>query len=778
LSAPERHLRRLAFGLERMGLVALLHPIAVGVVIVVLAVAAAFGVQRIQVDDSLSQLFRSNTPAFKQYEEVTKNFPSSEFDVLVVVEGDSLLQRDSLDKLRTLVTDLQLIEGTRGIISIFSAREPPEAGHIPPPLFPDTLPEGPAYDAFIQKVKANEILRGKLLADDGKLTLVVLSLEPKVVRTNELGRVVAEIRSAMRDDLAGTGLNSELSGVPVMQLAIRNAVERDRLLYNTIGFAGGCLIAILFFRRVSFMIIAAAPPLLAILLALGALGWLNFQLNMFLNVMTPLIMVISFSDSMQLTFAARDRILAGDSKREALRTALFVVGPACVLTHATAALSFVALTFSDSDLIRAFGLAGLIATIIAMLSVLICLPLLGILLLRKEAAFVARVRGADVAVDALRKFCGWIATRMVHRPGFYSLLSLLVVAGLGIVYASLEPRYQLADQVPNNQHAVEANKKLDAELTGASPIDILIEFPKNQSLYSPETLATIAAVHDTVAAQQGIGNVWSVETLRKWLAEKMGSHDVATLKQYVNLLPEYLTRRFISADQKAVVVEGRVPDVDSSRLLPIVDALDKSLDTVRAEHKGYEIAVTGLAVIAARNSSRMIEKLNHGLTVEIIFVAAFIGAAFRSPLVMFAAIMPAIFPVFASGALLLVSGLGLQFASVVALTVSFGLGLSATIHFLNRLRLEHRPEENPAIGVERATILVGPAVILTSIVLACGLAVTVFSNLPSLQLFGWLSAFAMLMALVADLLILRPTIMLLYRWSSRRHKSGTGQLGS
>jgi hypothetical protein len=34
---------------------------------------------------------------------------------------------------------------------------------------------------------------------------------------------------------------------------------------------------------------------------------------------------------------------------------------------------------------------------------------------------------------------------------------------------------------------------------------------------------------------------------------------------------------------------------------------------------------------------------------------------------------------------------------------------------------------------------------------------TVFSSLPSLRLFGWLSAFAMISALVADLLILRPT---------------------
>jgi uncharacterized protein len=53
------------------------------------------------------------------------------------------------------------------------------------------------------------------------------------------------------------------------------------------------------------------------------------------------------------------------------------------------------------------------------------------------------------------------------------------------------------------------------------------------------------------------------------------------------------------------------------------------------------------------------------------------------------------------------------------------------------------------------------------VVLACGLAVTVFSDLPSLRLFGWLSAFAMITALVADLLILRPTAMFLLRLSRR-----------
>jgi predicted RND superfamily exporter protein len=136
---------------------------------------------------------------------------------------------------------------------------------------------------------------------------------------------------------------------------------------------------------------------------------------------------------------------------------------------------------------------------------------------------------------------------------------------------------------------------------------------------------------------------------------------------------------------------------------------------------------------------------------------------------MLASVLPGIFPVVAAGALLRALGDGLQFYSVVALTVSFGLGLSATIQFLNRFMRENDPERDPAIAVKRATELVGPALILTSIVLACGLAALTFSSLPSLRLFGWLSAFAMLAALVADLLILRPAITFLTRLTQNAH---------
>lgn len=761
----------IAFGLERLGLIAIRAPVLSCVILFAMVIGAVFGIERIKIDDSLSQLFRSNTKEYRQYEEVTKRFPSTEFDVLVVVEGKTLLKRDNLEKIRDLVTDLQLVDGTRGLISLFSARQAPAPGKLPAALFPSDLPQGADYDKFIETVKTNEIIRGKLLSEDGTLALIVLSLEPSIVGNNKLKTTVGEIRKVMAEDLADTGLSKELSGVPVMQLEIRNAVERDGLIYNVAGILAGCLIAILFFRKVSFMIVAAFPPLLAILLSLGILGWAGFSLNMFLNVMTPLIMVISFSDSMQLTFAARDRLLAGEDRFSAFRNAVLVVGPACVLTHATAGISFLALQFSDSDLIRTFGEAGLAATIIALLAVLSLVPVFGVLLVRNEQVFAAKFQSADAGVNALRAFCYWIAVRMVGRPGLFSLIAVIFVGGLAVIYANLEPRYRLADQVPDKQQAVAASGRLDAKLTGANPIDVLIEFPKGASLYAPETLQTIADVHSMVETQAGVGNVWSLETLRRWLAEKAGSSDVATLKEYVSVIPEHLVRRFISADQDAVVVSGRVPDLDSSAILPVIEKLDGALDAVRKKHPGYEVAVTGLSAIAARNSANMIDKLNRGLTIEFVLVAVFIGLAFRSWVVMFACILPGIFPVVLSGTVLWALGEGLQFASVVALTVSFGLGLSATIHFLNRLRLETTPDVDPAFAVERATVLVGPALILTTVVLACGLVVTVFSDLPSLRLFGWLSAFAMVAALVADLFILRPTAMWLINMSQRLRRT-------
>ena len=54
---------KIALGIERIGLISLRYPIAVAIVAILLSVTAAIGITRLKIDDSLSQLFRSDSAA-------------------------------------------------------------------------------------------------------------------------------------------------------------------------------------------------------------------------------------------------------------------------------------------------------------------------------------------------------------------------------------------------------------------------------------------------------------------------------------------------------------------------------------------------------------------------------------------------------------------------------------------------------------------------------------------------------------------------------------------
>jgi uncharacterized protein len=755
-----------SLGLEKLGLLGVRSPWLASLLILLISIAAAAGLMRLRVDDSLSELFRTNTDEFRIYEQVDKRFPSSEYDVLVVVEGKGLLSREGLTAFGNATSELQLADGVQGLVSMLSARAKPDASGYAPPVVPGDLPEGAAFDSVVAALKSNDIVKGKFLSDDGELALIVLSLDRAAVAELSAKTVITGIEDVAKKELAPAGLSVKLAGAPVMQLEIRNAVERDQLLYNGLGLLFGAIIAAIFFKRVSLMLVAALPPVIAVLWSLGLLGWLDFKLNLFLNVMTPLIMVMGFADSMQMVSAIRIRLREGDTKFEAVQFAVKVVGPACLLAHAATLLSFLALLFSESGLIRTFGQAGALATCISFVAVMIVLPLLAVALIRNEAKLARDRSSADGMMDALGGFVGVVVDRVTRHPVFYTLLGVGLFALFSFAHLQLEPRYRLADQVPDREQAVDASGRIDSKLTGANPFHVMVRWKDGSSLYAPETLTVIEATHTALEKSAGLGNVWSLESLRRWLREN-GDDSVETVKKYVGLLPEHLVRRFIAKEGDTILVTGRLPDIDASQILPLVEKVDRSLDDVRKQYPAYEISVTGLPALAARNSNRMIGQLNESIPLCVLVAAILLALAFRSPFVGIISLLPGLFPVVAAGTYLYLTDGGLEFSSVVALLIVFGLGVDALIHFLNRLRIEEHAGEAPEAAIRRARVLVGPAIILTTIVLAFGLGVTVFSDLPTLRTFGLVCGITLLASLIADLVFLPATILVYRRYISR-----------
>lgn len=768
---PQERTFAVFLGLDRLGLVALRAPLVSAAVIFAISIVALLGLLRLKVDDSLSELFRTDTPEFRQYEEIDRRFPSSEYDVLVVVSGERLLTREGLEAFKSAVIELQLADGVGGLVSMLSARATPDQSGYAPPIVPDTMPEGDAFSAMIQALKTNDIVSGKFLSDDGQLALIVISLDREMVAERGAASVIGTIRKTAEQELSSVGLAVQLTGAPVMQLEIRNAVERDRLVYNGLGFLLGGAVAYLYFRRMSLTLIAVLGPSIAILWTLGVLGWLDWRLNLFVNVLTPLILVSGFSDSMHLVFAIRRDVMAGVDRITAATRAVKEIAPACLLTAMNAGLALVSFSWAESALIRTFGQAALMAVAISYIAVAVVVPTFAALLIRKETAPLSadeeeEAEKAGLLGATVRGIVGMV----VANPWPFLIAGLVAVGTTGLAYRQLEPAYRLADQVPDKEQALAATGQLDQKLTGANPVHVMIQWTGAATLYDPATIKVIAASHEVLEKTAGLGNVWSIESLRRWL-EAAGDGRIETVKRYVGVMPEHLVRRFIAEDEHAVLVTGRLPDVDASRILPVVEKIDRALDPVRKANPGYEISVTGLPAIAARNSAKLIGELNWGLVGDMFVIFIFLGIVLRSLVASVASVLPSVFPIYATGALLYVLGEGLQFASIIAITVAFALAIDSTIHFLNRFRIEEERlggvpgSEIPALMATADKI--GPAVTLTTLVLALGLGVTILSDLPSLRLFGRLAAVCLLSSLVAQLFILPATIALWRRYVPR-----------
>lgn len=763
------------FGLERLGLVGLRAPKVTAALVLLLTLLAAVGVSRLKVDDSLSELFRTDTREFRQYELIDRLFPSSEYDVLVVVDGPELLTRKSVAAFAELTTELQLTDGVGGLVSMLSARGKPDETGYAAPIVPDDLPEGAAFDKIVADLKDNDIVKGKFLSTDGTLALIVISLDRAVVSEFGADKVIGGINDTAVSMLKGTGLNVKLTGAPVMQLEIRNAVQRDRIVYNGLGFLAGIVLAYIFFRRLSLTLIAVAGPAIAIFWTLGVIGGLDYRLNLFVNVITPLILVSGFSDSMHLVFSIRRDIIAGVDRLQAARNAVIDVAPACLLTAMNAGLALLSFSLADSALVRTFGKAALMAVGISYIAVAVVVPTLAALLVRREEPRQTSEEDERDGIGLLHHITAGVAERVSHHPKAWLAAAIGAVVLTGAAYSQLQPSYRLADQVPDKEQALAATDKIDQKLTGANPVHVMISWKKGAHyLYNPDTLKVIAEAHKVLEEKAGLGNVWSLDSLRRWLAEA-GDDSIETVKKYVGILPEHLVRRFISEEETAVLVTARLPDVDTSEILPVVETIDTALETVRSQNAGYEIAVTGLPAIAARNSAKLIGELNWGLVGDMFVIFVFLGIALRSALAGVSSVLPSLFPIFATGTLIWYWGEGMQFASIIAITVAFALAIDSTIHFLNRFRLEEeRADDGPKAALMRTVYHIGPAIVLTTIVLALGLGVTMLSYLPSLRLFGQLASVCLFASLIGQLIILPATVLVYRRYLPlKRSESGS-----
>jgi hydrophobe/amphiphile efflux-3 (HAE3) family protein len=537
------------------------------------------------------------------------------------------------------------------------------------------------------------------------------------------------------------------TGSPALTLSVADSVFKSLALLVPLA-----LIAVL---AVALLALGASMLLTILVATLGALwtagiaGFLGLPVTPATLVVLPVVLGLATDYLIQSV----NRVMETEGTlEERLTLAARRILPTTGLAAAATAAGMLAFAASGIPLVRQFGLFMAVGVAIAYLAnYLVGLPLL--LLLGR------RFPGA-LAGSAFRAVAG---RRLAHIGTLAPVVALaIVVIGLSgwAALPAIKIETDPAQLVPANDAALMQAETVRNEVGLAGEIDLVVQ---GQDPAAPDAVKWLDQAARQAAGQSS-GDLKPLESLPGFLAGfnqgTLPDPDRSAL--ILSRIPSYFSGAVYEKSQGLALAIFGLTHVTSVERDHVLVA---GLDHLGAPPSGYRAFPAGLAVVAdhalreLQGEQLRLTALSVGLILVVLLLA------YRRPTPAILAIIPTVVAAgAATGLLFLVNTLLSQRSSPITILLGGVVVAFATefsVLWLARYRGERAGGHDPAEASGRASSGVGPAIAASALALVAGFAVLAISPVPSVRDFGIWSAFDLILATAAVLILLPP---LARRW--------------
>ncbi len=558
------------------------------------------------------------------------------------------------------------------------------------------------------------------------------------------------------------GIKTYLTGTVMLNNAFSEAGQSDMMTLVPLMYLLIFVVMAFLLRSVSGTIATFSVITFATIIAMGFAGWFGVGLTPPSANATTMIMTIAIADCVHILLSMLREMRVGKSKREAIIESLRVNMSPVFLTSLTTAIGFLSMNFSDAPPFHHLGNITAAGVLAAWLYSVLFLPaLMAILPVRVKY----REERRSGFIDKLAEFV--IGRRKALLWG-----SAFVVGGLTAMISLNEMNDQFVDYFDKSiQFRTDSDFAAD-HLTGIYQVEFSLESGESGGISNPEYLQTVEEFTEWYRTQPNVVHVSSFTEVMKRVNKSMHGDlpayyripdDRELAAQFLLLyelsLPYGLDlNNQINIDKSATRFTVTLDDV-SSREIREAASIGEEWLRKNAPQTMHATAASS-AVMFAYISERNIEGMLVGTTAALILISFCLFIALRSGKYGLISLIPNLVPAALAFGVwgLLVGQVNLGLAIVTGMTL--GIVVDDTVHFLSKyIRARREQGLNAEDAVRYAFSTVGMALIVTSVVLSIGFGILAFSAFDLNGSMGKLTAITIMIALVADFLLLPPLLI-------------------
>jgi predicted RND superfamily exporter protein len=610
----------------------------------------------------------------------------------------------------------------------------------------------------------DEVLYNK----DSKAIRTIIYLKKSIVNTSArkefiMGVLIPKIKAFE----AATNMNVRASGMPYVRTLNSQNIIDEIEIFILAAILITSLIFYLFFRSYRATFISMFVVVIGVMWTFGILGLLEYEITVLTALIPPLIIVIGIPNCIFLINKYQHEVNKHGNKAKSLQRVITKVGNATLMTNTTTASGFATFVITQSKLLTEFGTVASLSIMAIFVLCLLIIPIIYSFMPMPKEKHLEHLNR-----QWINRLGDWIEKTVKHKSiTIYSFSLILLITSIIGIY-QIETTGSLLEDMPKSAEFFKDIEFYEKEFNGVMPLEILVNTKRKKGVLKRSTLKRMNELELLIEDIPELSKPISIVGLVKYAKQayyngnpkyyqlptaqentfilsyaKNTTNDVSLLKNYVDSTGQYAR---ITTFMKNAEIE---------KMERIEEQLKEKIAKIFPEDK-YEVTLTGKAYLFQKGTRFLIRNLILSLALAIVLISLFMAYMFRSFRMIIISLIPNLLPLLITAGMMGYLGVPIKPSTILVFSIAFGISVDDTIHFLAKYRQElianHWRIKKSIFAALRET---GISMFYTSIVLFFGFSVFITSNFGGTVALGALISGTLLLAMMANLLLL-PVLLL------------------
>ncbi|MFQ5498473.1 MAG: RND family transporter [Candidatus Zixiibacteriota bacterium] len=743
------------------------------VILIATVVTLGFGWQfpSIVIDTDPENMLPADEPA-RLFDSQTKDeFDLADFIAVGVVVDEGAFTPDLLNRIYRITSEIEQIDGV--IVDDILAPSTvddisqAEAGIAISLLMEDKIETQGQADHIFSRIMNNPMLRGKLASEDGKAIAMFVPIESKDISA----RIAGEIGEII--DEHGGGASFHIAGLPVAEDSFGAEMFTQMAVSAPVAMLILFLLMLMFFRNVRLVL---APIMVAMMSVMWAMGLLIMTGNSvhIMSSMIPIFLIpIAVLDAIHILSEFQDNFGRSGERRSAMQETIRELFVPMLFTSVTTIAGFASLALTPIPPVRVFGLFVAFGIAVAWLLSLTIIP--AIAMLNPQRAMV--VFGRHEEHNSL------LATTVrVFRNAAARFNKLIIAAAVLVIFVSA---YGLTlIEVNDNpvkwfkpSHPIRiADAVMNDHLAGTYMNYLVFEGIVADQMKSPELLHYVERLQRELEKDAVVGGTTGLtDIVSKVRYELFGADSSqATIPDNADEVAQMLFLfemsggdpddlfKFVTPDYTRTNLWVQLKDGDNRRVQQVVDRAQSYMDA-HPLPDNVSAQWAGLPYINIVWQQKMVTGMQKSLLGSFAVVLIMMIFLFRSIRWGLVSILPLSITILAIYAFIGYIGRPYDMPVAVLSSLTLGLSIDFSIHFIQRLRAIHKKRNDFAISYDEIFESTGRAIARNVLVIAIGFVPMLFSSLVPYITVGSFFLAIMIVSGSVTMLLLPAIVKLFHR---------------